>query len=381
MLKLFLVIIQFFYLPLCWGNSYTIEDLQALERTKSYEEFLNHALDIRPSQRDDQWQEMVSHMATSFITEKSSKNQYTLKSFQFIEDLFNWPNLREDKLFGQLRTDFGLSFLSQCFEKHIKNKLECTKLAQTFWHNSLDKIRVGSGIGLLYSKYEINEYDLWEYYKYAINSDFSQYYCSRKDVQEIVINRLSLEISFEYDTKPTLNKLEKLINKACLNSLAPLLKDSLKSKNIVLSTLSFQLLRAMERLETAENDLFLTSYILNQYTPGTLYNLAWNNLHQMSLDYSRRMITVKALKDLDPLPGRVFALKDMSKREIIGKYLSQKIPEYFDYYAQTCISYYEGSRSFPYGIPTANCDDFFQLVKNYSMRTQELHLKYSGLKK
>ncbi|MCO4754768.1 MAG: hypothetical protein KC478_09800, partial [Bacteriovoracaceae bacterium] len=46
---------------------YDIKDLEVLESNKSYREFLDHALDIRPSDRKKQWTEMVNNMAVGFL--------------------------------------------------------------------------------------------------------------------------------------------------------------------------------------------------------------------------------------------------------------------------------------------------------------------------
>ena len=91
-----------FYTALCFCNNlhsktkgllYTLEDLKILKEQKNYFEFLNHALDIRPSKRDKSWEKMVQDMATGFISSTIEKKQISKDYFLFIEDLLSWPSL------------------------------------------------------------------------------------------------------------------------------------------------------------------------------------------------------------------------------------------------------------------------------------------------
>jgi uncharacterized protein YcaQ len=42
--------------------AYSMVDLEALEKEQSFGEFFAHALDIRPSERNDYWKTMVQNM-------------------------------------------------------------------------------------------------------------------------------------------------------------------------------------------------------------------------------------------------------------------------------------------------------------------------------
>ena len=374
------IFINFLLIADAWCQPYSIEDLRALERSGDYEEFLKHAKDIRPSQRDKHWRAMLSHMATSYIQNVNNKKKFDGATFQFIEDLYNWPSLKKDKLFAQLRNDYGLSYLANCFASS-SNSQPCTSHASAYWNNSRDKVRSGAGLGEILIKYRITGFNQWELFQASIKSPFGQYYCSKDHVTGIVLEKLSLDIDFEYSTLLTLKKLNNIVHPSCLKELIPILRTSLKSSNLVTSTMAFQVLRAKDLLSVPEKDFFLTKYMLETHSPGPLYNMAWNHVNELSQDFTRRHKVAGQLKQLDPLPGQVFSIADLKKRKVLAKFLSAKLPEYFDYYAQTCLDYYEGTRDFPYGIPTPHCDDFFSVVKENSLRTQELHLRYSALKK
>ena len=52
-----------FFLPVSWAATpYTLADLEVLVSEESHKEFFQHALDIRPSERQDAWKSMVSKM-------------------------------------------------------------------------------------------------------------------------------------------------------------------------------------------------------------------------------------------------------------------------------------------------------------------------------
>ncbi|MFP5459502.1 MAG: hypothetical protein ACLGG7_12270, partial [Bacteriovoracia bacterium] len=51
----------------CAAQGYTMGDLEALEKERSYSEFFSHALDIRPSERTEYWKTMVQNMGESYL--------------------------------------------------------------------------------------------------------------------------------------------------------------------------------------------------------------------------------------------------------------------------------------------------------------------------
>ena len=105
-----------FYTILCFSNNlhsktkgllYTLEDLTILKKQKNYFEFLNHALDIRPSKRDKNWDKMVQDMAVGFISSITAKKQISKDHFLFIEKLLSWPSLKNDEFFIIKRNNMG----------------------------------------------------------------------------------------------------------------------------------------------------------------------------------------------------------------------------------------------------------------------------------
>src|SRR5574343_829671 len=90
-----------------WGTApYEMGDLETLYKENNYQEFLNHALDIRPSLRDSKWKKMVLEIGVDFIKDKIARGQFDEKTLNYIESLTTWPILREDEIFFLKRNDF-----------------------------------------------------------------------------------------------------------------------------------------------------------------------------------------------------------------------------------------------------------------------------------
>ena len=62
---LFFTLIFCLNTPIVWA-SYTLADLEVLTQEGNYQEFFSHALDVRPSERQESWKGMVSKMADAY---------------------------------------------------------------------------------------------------------------------------------------------------------------------------------------------------------------------------------------------------------------------------------------------------------------------------
>ena len=77
-------ILIFFFLSLLVpslkaATPYEMGDLETLYKENNFSEFLNHALDIRPTLRDSKWKKMVLEMGVDFVKDKDSRKQYDEK--------------------------------------------------------------------------------------------------------------------------------------------------------------------------------------------------------------------------------------------------------------------------------------------------------------
>ena len=55
---------------------YTKQDLNILYENRQYNEFLAHAKDLRPSERDDLWKRQTLEMAQLYIDEVNTKELF-----------------------------------------------------------------------------------------------------------------------------------------------------------------------------------------------------------------------------------------------------------------------------------------------------------------
>ena len=72
-----------------WGNSYTLADLEVLTAEEGHDEFFKHALDIRPSERQEAWKTMVSKMGDLYSRKVLQKVELNKTDFHKIEQLYN----------------------------------------------------------------------------------------------------------------------------------------------------------------------------------------------------------------------------------------------------------------------------------------------------
>jgi hypothetical protein len=109
-------------LNICFAQSegslkYSLEDLKILYQQENIKEFFSHALDIRPSKRNKDWQEMVSALAVNYLKQLKDKPYITEEDFLYMEKLNSFADLKSNEFFNNDRNIVGLRYLRHCFEK------------------------------------------------------------------------------------------------------------------------------------------------------------------------------------------------------------------------------------------------------------------------
>lgn len=337
---------------------FSIEDLSILEKQKNYEEFLNHALDLRPSQRNKKWGGMVQNMATGYISSLIKRKQFAQKYFLFIESLLSWPTLKTDEFFLIKRNLYGVYYLKKCFQKN-KNHKFCSQELLNFWYNNKDP-EVGLKLGQIIQKSKVS-LEVWPFYAKAASSPFSNFYCKDKFLQRAIFKKISLVLEKEErHEKGQLKALNLLAHPNCWSLFLPLLKRNLFSNQQIYREHTFKILDLKKFLSREEKDSFLTFYILKGPLVGQIFNQAWNTIKELGQSYLRRANVLKKLKHMDPLPDDIFALSNSNKRKTLVDFMYQNIPEYFSLYSKTCLQYLKGTK-FRAGNPTFYCKEFFRL--------------------
>lgn len=368
--------------PTTGKHIYTKADLEVLQEGKNYLEFFNHAKDVVPTQRDKSWFEMVTTMATDLVDEYRLLKKYDNQDFELIEKLSEWPELVKDEFFQVKRNSFNVDYLKRCFLKEKKSL--CRQRMKNFWKTARKDPETGHQL-LSLSEGFFPQDRSWSYIQSAANSEFAQFYCQRPLVQKSLLKEI-------YNLTPELikndHKKENLLilaNNTCWSKASEFLKEQLLSTQADDQRGVFYTLTSLDLLNNIESSTYLIKYFLEGPEKGELLNLAWARLELISQNYDLRLAIIKSLKDIDPLPGSIFALTTKSEKRIFTNHLSKNFPEYISLYSKTCVSYLTGEVTFPFGNPTVECHELFNIDKEKSMGqkmiSQPIHLKYSGIMK
>ncbi len=361
---------------------YTIKDLEILERANDYSEFLSHAKDIPPTKRDSHWKEMVQGVAEKFVVDCEKNSRFEEKWFSYIESLLMWPEIISDVIFLNNRASYGVKYLDYCLTKKIDEK--CKDEVSKFWKRTPGQDPyLATGLLTLIGKYKIST-DTWPLYSTIARSDGSTFLCRRQDVKDSLIQELITRIDKKAQGVLLPNQdlqiiIYEIMNDDCWAELKKDLVTSLYSKSPLRREISFTLLYGQNSLSQDEIDTFSAFFILSGPTAGPIFNIAWNNVKNLGLNFERRNEVLKKLQLMDPLPGELFNIFDQKKKTILLNHLHKNFPEYLDHYAKTCIDYLSGKNKFPNGNPTIQCKDFFKNVSGTDLISSKLQQEYMSI--
>ncbi|ATH08208.1 hypothetical protein BIY24_09675 [Halobacteriovorax marinus] len=381
MIKFFSIIFSFIALNLhpVYAALYSIEDLEQLQISKNYTEFLNHAHDIRPSSRDKRWREMVQTMAVGqldFLLEKRIFNQ---ESFKLIEKIALWPILLEDEFFQIKRNRFAEFYLENCFSKRGRTD-SCKNELLNFWNASNQNPDLAMSLVNILKSFT-KEKDFWGFYQKVTKSSSAEFYCPKIAVRKSILDHLRVNLSQVEDPKYVKKFIDDNLGSTCWQSVLKDLKGMLFDKSFTLRSFAYKALNSKEALTQVEQDSYLAFYILTNPIKGDTFNVAWSLIEKVGDDYSRRMKVFKVLKNIDPLPGDIFSNYNKEKKEAIINLFANNFPEYIDHYARTCVNFLKGIGDFPRGNPTLYCSELYSSSKSKRWIRQPLQIQYSSIKK
>lgn len=337
-----------------FGASYTLADLEVLTQEGNYDEFFTHALDIRPSERQDAWKGMLGKMADGYGRQILSKNDITKAQFRRIETLFTWPALKADDVFKLHRQDIGLKYLKAC----LKSSDPCWGEVKAFWEADQKDPDVAFKMAEMTLPFDDKSVPTWTFLDVAVKSPLSEFYCKRDFVLEAIWKKLEIDYIRLGSTGDLLKKIDETVHPDCLRSLNPWASNKLlKPDKSMDRELAYQFLKAQDKVNPQLTDFFYTVYLLENPSKGELFNYAWNRLHELSKNMSRRDEVLRKLKNLDPLPDEIFASMDEAKRRTVLTHFKNNFPEYLYFYTNQCLLYYGGKTTFPNGNPTMKCQD------------------------
>lgn len=361
------------------AQKYDIKDLEQLSNNKNFQEFLNHAKDIRPSKRTKYWREMLQNMAIGQVDFYLEKRIFTKATFSQIEGLSLWPELIKDEFFQIKRNRFAQFYLERCFEKR-DNQKGCSENLYSFWNSSNQNPDLAMSLVNTLRAFS-NNVDYWTFYQKITKSELQEFYCPKPRVKKAIFKHLRKNLEEIEETKVINNFIDSNLGHTCWHAILPDLKGLLLSKRQGLRDFSFKILRAKEALSVIERDTYFVFYILSNPIKGENFNRAWNTIVTMGQDYGRRMKVFKKLKNIDPLAGEIFSHRVLEKREAVINLFHQNFPEYIDHYAKTCVDFLKGHGDFPNGNPTLYCNELYKISKNKRWINQSLKIQYSSIKK
>ncbi|MBL6989015.1 MAG: hypothetical protein ISR65_04530 [Bacteriovoracaceae bacterium] len=343
---------------------YNISDLKILKEQKNFAEFLEHAKDIRPSLRDQQWSEMLSEMATGFTSSKLKHKVFNKTTFDYVESLYFWPSLASNVTFFVNRDNYGLSYLTYCFKTNSTKKWreQCVRDLLVFWNNTTknsSKPDLALKIAELIKAHNI-PLNLWDFYKEVTSSKISFFHCNKPHIQKTLLREMGKIIDLQVDKNKRAKKLNEIAHEKCWLHLVPYLKELVYSFSKNERMYAYYLLSFKQELAPFEKDLFHTLFILNGPTIGPTYNNAWSTIQQLGENFKRRLVVIEYLKKFDPLPGEIFAHRDPKVKNVLIEFIAKNLPEYLDYFVKTCLDYLSGNKVYVNGNPTIECHALFK---------------------
>lgn len=339
------------------AQSYGLKDLEFLAQEGSYDEFFRHALDIRPSERQEQWKSMVLKMADSYTRSMLNKSRPELKDFRWLETHYRWPLLKSDDVFKMRRQELGLKYIKSC----LKEEKPCWDELKKFWETDRENGETSYKIAEMLVEIPNSPFSTWDFLEVALKTPLSEFYCKKDFVLDSLWSKLELDYIRLGPKGDLLKKIDQTVHYDCLPSLNSLARQRLisplKSKD---RELAYQILNAQGKTDQKTKDFFLTVYLLETPSQGELFNYSWNRLKELAKSPNRRDEVLLMLKSQDPLPDELFTSMDQIKKRAILQLFKTHFPEYLDFYSSQCVKFYSGKAVFPEGNPTMHCQDLMK---------------------
>lgn len=359
------------------ATPYSMVDLEALEKDQAYGEFFAHAMDIRPSERNDYWKTMVQNMGEGLLKAMLNKNRLERADYKQMEDLAGWNVLRTNEFFRLKRQELAMRWFTQCFNEDSSAASPCWQDVVTFWEVDRREPDLAGRLLALLAPRLPSSVPAPENPEHrarslvtplfllspVILSPLAELQCRKPEVQQVVWDSLRQSWLNNVKGKAFSVLMSELAHKDCWPALVPAAHEQWKTGAGSDSlTLSYLLLKSQQALTPLEADLFYVHYLLGSPARGETFNLAWNRVQQMAEQPSQREAVMNVLKQWHPLPGQLFMDLDTAKRRTVARHLQRYFPEYLDFYARTCVDFFGGKRRFPQGNPATNCHELFDLA-------------------
>ncbi|MFP5385628.1 MAG: hypothetical protein ACLGHN_06080 [Bacteriovoracia bacterium] len=343
-------------IPTAWSREiYTMADLEVLAQDESHQEFFQHAMDVRPSERQEDWKSMVSKMADSFSRRILAKSAIDRNDFQKVEKLFDWPSLKSDDIFRVRRQEVSLRYLKTC----LKGASPCWEDVKAFWEKDKTDPETAFRLAEMTSGLPNSPFSTWTFLEVALKSPLSEFYCKKEFAMSTLWGKIEIDYVKLGPEGDLMVQIDRTVHPDCLPSLILEARKRLYSPPQVTDReLAFQILKSQSKATEDITDFFYTVYLLDNPSKGELFNYSWNRVKELGGTVSRREAVLEKLKKLDPLPDHIFKTLDDTKKKVVLRHFKTYFPEYLDHYTDQCVNYYGGQGTFPSGNPTVHCQEF-----------------------
>jgi len=383
------------------ASSYNLKDLEVLEREKNFEEFLLHVNDIRPSERDKHWREMLQTMAMGLVDYKIKTKDFTPATFRQIEQIGRSSALAKDEFYQLKRSIYAKKYFSECFkktealtdaEKKAKEINTCESELNSFWYFSKKDPDTGLDLAALLETAG-STLGKWPFYSPAVKDTIANFYCQKSPVQTAVLKKLYDE-SYSSDFDGNYKTLiERLVSDKCFDVLTGPLKNSLGSVNSsgLDKEMAMNLLEAKGKLSTEEKDLYAVLYLLDGPVVGDKMNLAWKKVEGLAESFAKREKLLSEIKKLSVIPDKIFKDPSLPRHKAIINLFAKNFPEYLDYYGSTCVKFLSNKSPELLNVNSSlHCHEFLKAAntdggpvseQNLPWISDSVRTQYSALKR
>lgn len=378
------------------NTAYTLKDLEALKDEKDYDEFLRHAMDIRPSERQKLWKDMYQSMAMEMIDSKIRDRDYTMENFKKVEELGRSSLLFNDEFYQLKRAVFAKNFFAECYKQSADPMQSttkytfktCDKELLGFWNNSKRDADIGLDLADLIGKYP-STLPEWPFYERAISDKkVAPIYCDRPIVQKAIIKKL-IEESFSPNFSDDYKKLtDQVMPETCFAKLAPTLKEMTTSTltNGLEKEMAMNILEAKGKITDSDKNLLAVVYLLDGPVVGDKMNVSWATVEKLGENFNKRQDLLDKIKALPTIPDKIFKDPELPRHKAIINLFAKNFPEYLNYYGSTCVDMLDTKKQIPANIASGfHCSQFLKTAQEakegQKWISDSVQTRYSSLKK
>lgn len=177
------------------GQTYTMADLEALDKKGSHEELLSHAEDITPANRTPAWEKLVEKAASGYmasLTKGSASFEGVWTSSSFVK---RYPFLTKSQDFMTKRGEAGKSAAERCLADSYRGQ-HCIDMMKEFLQTTGTSPDVGLAFGKITRKNQ-HHYVAVPFFKWALDAKKDASFCGDEDLKMAVVAGMGLPPDYD----------------------------------------------------------------------------------------------------------------------------------------------------------------------------------------